>query len=160
MFLTSYNSFIRRYSPLSAALPCVTRSSNFFFAFLVFLDTMRFLYLFLSFVVCLNYNVNVLMLMLLNVSPPFHTPIPFTQNLPIMLVVSRFVQRTLFSYNYVTVDLIKIIFLIFPWVILLLLNIIRINVRHVNFRWNLSILPMHYETISLVSHTFKLWVYV
>ena len=100
------------------------------------------------------------MLMLFNVSPPFPVPIPFTHNLPIMLVASRIVQRTLFSYNYVTVHLIKIIFLIFLWVILLLLNIIRINVRHVNFRWNLSILPMHYETISLVSRTFKLWVYV
>ena len=89
---------------------------------------------------------------LFNVSPPFPTPIPFTHNLPKMLVAFRFVQRTFFSYNYVTVDLIKIIFLIFLWVILLLLNIIRINVRHVNFRWNLSILPRHYETISLVSH--------
>ena len=97
---------------------------------------------------------------LFNVSPPFPTPIPFTHNLPKMLVASRFVQGTFFSYNYVTVDLIKMTFLIFLWVIILLLNIIRINVRHVNFRWNLSILPKHYETISLVSHTFKLWVYV
>ena len=70
---------------------------------------------------------------LFNVSPPFPTPIPFTHNLPKMLVASRFVQRTFFSHNYVTVDLIKIIFLIFLWVIILLLNI---------------------------SHTFKLWVYV
>ena len=96
---------------------------------------------------------------LLNVSPPFPTPIPLTHNLPKMLVASRIVQRTFLSYNYVTVDLIKIIFLIFLWVILLLLNIIRINVRHVDFRWNLSILPMRHETIFLASHTFKLWGY-
>ena len=37
---------------------------------------------------------------------------------------------------------------------------ICIYVRHVDFRWNLSILPRHSETISLVSHTFKWWVYV
>ena len=96
---------------------------------------------------------------LFNVSPPFPTPIPLTHNLPKMLVASCILQRTFFSYNYVTVDLIKIIFLIFLWVILLLLNIIRINERHVDFRWNLSILPMRYETIFLASHTFKLWVY-
>ena len=98
---------------------------------------------------------------LVNVSPPFPTPIPFTHNLPCkILVASPIVQRTFLSYTYVTVDLIKIIFLIFLWAIFLLLNIIRINVRHVNFRWNLSILPRHYETIFLVSHTFKLWLYV
>ena len=97
---------------------------------------------------------------LFNVSPPFPTPIPFTHNLPKILVASHFVQRTFFSYNYVTIDLIKIIFLIFLWVILLLLNILRINVRYVNFRWNLFILPRYYETIFLTSHTFKLWVYV
>ena len=98
---------------------------------------------------------------LFNVSPPSPIPIPFTHNPPCkMLVAPRIVQRPFLSYNYVTIDLIKIIFLIFLWAIFLLSNIIRINVRHVNFRWNLSILPRHYETIFLVSHTFKLWVYL
>ena len=61
-------------------------------------------------------------------------------------------QRTFFSYNYLTVDL--IIFLIFLWAHFLSSNI------NVNFRWNLSILPRSYETIFIASHTFKLWVYV
>ena len=40
-------------------------------------------------------------------------------------------------------------------------NITRINVRCVNFRWNLSILPRrHLETIFLESHFLKSWVYV
>ena len=48
-------------------------------------------------------------------SHPRPTPtIPVTHNVPCKsLAASRFVQRTSFSYNYVTVDLIKIIFLIF-----------------------------------------------
>ena len=111
---------------------------------------MRFLYLFVFFIFCLyshyRYNCSLFDCDIPSVSPP---PCP-----------NYVVQRTFCSYNYVTVDLIKIILLIFLWAIFLLLNIIRINVRHVNFRWNLSILPRRYETIFLVSHTFKMWVYI
>ena len=116
-----------------------------------FFDAMRFLYLFVFFLFCLysHYRYNNCSLFdcdIPSVSPP---PCP-----------NYVVQRTFCSYNYVTIDLIKIILLIFLWAIFLMLNIIRINVKHVNFRWNLSILPRRYETIFLVSHTFKLWVYV
>ena len=66
--------------------------------------------------------------------------------------------RTFFSYKYVTVDLIKFIFLVFLWVLILSPNITR-NVRYVNFYWNLSILPRHYETNILFNHTVKSSVY-
>ena len=120
---------------------------------------MRFLYLFVFFFFCLysHYRYNNSSLFdcdIPSVSPP---PAPPPPPLPKLCCG---VQRTLFSYNYITIDLIKIILLIFLWAIFLLLNIIRINVKHVNFRWNLSILPRRCETISLVSHTFKMWVYI
>ena len=67
--------------------------------------------------------------------------------------------RTFFSYKYVTVDLIKFLFLVLLWVLILSPNITR-NVRYVNFYWNLSILPRHYETNILFSHTVKSSVYV
>ena len=112
---------------------------------------MRFLYLFVFFIFCLYSHYRY------NNSSLFDCDIPSVSPPPCPNYV---VQRTFFSYNFVTIDLMKIIFLIFLWAIFLLLNIIRINVRHVNFIWNLSILPRRYETIFLVSHTFKMWVYI
>ena len=96
-----------------------------------------------------------------NVSSPRPAPIPYTHNLPCKkLVAFRIEPRKFFMYNYVTYDFIKIIFLVFLRILFLPSNITSINVRYVNFRWNLSILPRRYETKFLLSHTFQSWVYV
>ena len=112
----------------------------------------------------LCFDISVISVNSVNVSPPrpvpIPIPIPFTYNLPCQpLVKSRVVLRTFFSYKYLTVDLIKFIFLVFLWVLILSPNITR-NVRYVNFYWNLSILPRHYETNILFNHSVKSSVYV
>ena len=68
--------------------------------------------------------------------------------------------RTFLSYKYVTIDLIKMISLLFLWILILSPNITRINVKDVNFCWNLSILPMHNDTILLFNRTFKSCLFV
>ena len=62
--------------------------------------------------------------------------------------------KNFFSYKYVTVNLSKLL-----WVLILSPNITR-NVMYVNFYWNLSVLPRHYETNILFNHTVKSSVYV
>ena len=95
----------------------------------------------------LCFDISVIFVISVNVSPPrpvpVPIPIPFTYNPPCQpLVTLRVVLRTFFSYKYVTVDLIKFIFLLFLWVLFLSPNLTR-NVRYVHFYWNLSILPRH-----------------
>ena len=88
-------------------------------------------------------------------APP--RPYPIYINLPCKVLVAT---RVKLSYKYVTVDLIKIIFVVFLWVLILSPYITLINVRYVNFCWNISMLPRHHETIFVFSHTVKSWVYV
>ena len=76
-----------------------------------------------------------------------------------MLVTSRFVP-TLISYTYVTVDLIKIISLLFLWVLVISSRLACINVKYVSFQWNLSILLGRYGTTYLLSRDFTSWAYV
>ena len=93
-----------------------------------------------------------------NASPHRPAPIPYTYNLPCkVLVATRVELRTFISYKYVTVDLIKIMFAVFLWVLIIY---ITLNVRYVNFCWNLSMLPMNHETIFVFNHKVKSWVYV
>ena len=93
--------------------------------------------------------------------PPRLSPNTFTHNLPCkMLKASYVVPRTFFTYNYLTFDFIKCLFLSFLWVLLLLSNITLINVSHISFSWNLSFLPKRYETKYLINPTFQSWVYV
>ena len=96
-----------------------------------------------------------------NASLPRPAPIPYTYNLPCKVFVATRVElRTSFSYKYVAVDLIKIIFVVFLWVLILSPYITLIDVRYVNFCWNLSMLPRHHETIFVFNHTVKSLVYV
>ena len=96
-----------------------------------------------------------------NVTTPRPAPIPYTHNLPCkVLVASRVEPRTFVSYKYVTVELIKIISVIFLWVLILSLDITFVNVRYVHFYCDLSILPRHHEAIFVCNHTVKSWVYV
>ena len=126
---------------------------------IIYKDLNMFKCLFTIIVWFLCFDISVISVISVNVSPPRPVPIPFTYNPPSLLVKSRVVLRTLFSYKYVTVDLIKFIFLVFLWVLILSPNITR-NVRYVKFYWNLSILPRHYETNILFNHTVKSSVYV
>ena len=89
-------------------------------------------------------------------------PSPNTfHNLPCKTLEATCVlPRTFFSYNYLTFDFIKCVFLSFIWVLLLFSNITLINVRYIHFSWNLSLLPRRYETKFSISHTFQSWVYV
>ena len=88
--------------------------------------------------------------------PPRPSPNTFTHNLPCkILKASYVVPRTFLTYNYVTFDFIKCLFLSFLWVLLLLSNI-----RHIPFSWNLSFPPKRYETKYSISPTFQSWVYV
>ena len=68
--------------------------------------------------------------------------------------------RTFLSYNYATIDLIIMISLVFLSILILSPNLIRINVKYVNFCWNLSILPRHNDTVLLFNHTFNLCLFV
>ena len=62
--------------------------------------------------------------------------------------------------QYVTVELrIKIIFVVFLWV-LIMSPYTTLNVRYVNFCWDLSMLPRNHEIIFVFNHTLKLWVYL
>ena len=92
--------------------------------------------------------------------PPHPLSHPTNCNLPCeILVSSRTVHKTFFSYNYITADLIKIIFLLFLWVCFLSSDINCIYVRYVNFRWNLSNLTLRDETNLFSSHIFQTLVY-
>ena len=94
-----------------------------------------------------------------NVTTPRPAPIPYTHNLPCkLLVASRVEPRTFVSYKHVTVELIKIISVIFLWVLILSLHITFVNVRYVHFCCDLSILPRHHEAIFVCNHTMKSWV--
>ena len=79
----------------------------------------------------------------LSVPPP--TPLPCK-----ILEASCVVPRTFFSYNYLTFDFIKCVFLSFLWVLLLFSNITLMNVRCIHF----------ISFIFISSHTFQSWVYV
>ena len=92
-------------------------------------------------------------------SRPSHSPLTHDQPCKI-LIESRIMLRTFLSYKYVTIDLIKMISLVFLWILILSPNITRINVKYVNFCWNRSILPRHNDTILLFNHTFKSCVFV
>ena len=95
------------------------------------------------------------------VSPSRPSPSSLTHNLPCkILIESRIMLRTFLSYKYVTIDLIKMISLVFPWILILSPNITRTNVKYVNFCWNLSLLPRHNDTILLFNHTFKSCLFV
>ena len=96
-----------------------------------------------------------------HVFPLRPSPNTFTHNPPCKnLEASCVVPQTFFSYNYLTFDYIKCLYLSFLWVLLLLSNITLINVRYIHFNWNLSLLPRRYETKFSISHTFQSWVYV
>ena len=98
-----------------------------------------------------------------NASPHRPAPIPYTYNLPCkVLVATRVELRTFFPYKYVAGDLIKIIFVVFLWV-LIMSTYRTLNVRYVNFCWNLSMLPRNHETSFVFNHTVKsrgLYLYV
>ena len=91
------------------------------------------------------------------ISPP--PPHPLLRMEPYKIfVVSSIILGTKFSHMYVTFDLIKLIFLLFMWVLVLSSNFAFVNVGYVNFKSNLSILTRFDETKCLSSHSFLKWV--
>ena len=92
----------------------------------------------------------------LNIPLPSH---PLLRMEPCKIfVVSSIILGTKLSHMYVTFDLIKLIFLLFMWVLVLSSNFAFVNVRYVNFKSNLSILTRFDETKCLSSHSFLKWV--
>ena len=90
----------------------------------------------------------------LNIPLPSH---PLLRMEPCKIfVVSSIIMGTKLSHMYVTFDLIKLIFLLFMWVLVLSSNFAC--VRYVNFKSNLSIFTRFDETKCLLSHRFLKWV--
>ena len=89
------------------------------------------------------------------------TPHPISHIEPCnILVASHSMPPFHITYKLDLFYLIKFIFLIFPWVPYLLLDITCIKVRFVNFKSNLSILPKRYRNNILASETMQVWVYL
>ena len=96
----------------------------------IYKDLNMFNCLFTTIFLFLCFDISVISVISVNVYPPrpvpIPIPIPFTYNLPCQLLVkSRVVLRTFFSYKYVIVDLINFIFLVFLWVLIMSPNITR-----------------------------------
>ena len=70
------------------------------------------------------------------------------------------ITYTKVSYIYVTLDLIRIISILFLWAIHLLSGIICIKVRFINFKSNISVLPKPHVTQFLSSQNFQSWLYL
>ena len=74
-----------------------------------------------------------------------------------VLAALHAVPKTIMSYNYVTLNLIKFISLTFLWVLSFTHNVSMLKVRFVNFRLNLSLCP---EVIRSLSPHFQVLLYL
>ena len=94
----------------------------------------------------------------LNVFLPHPSPIPI--QIFKVLASLHTVPKTIMSYNYITLNLVKFISLTFLWVLFLTHNVSLFKVKFVKFRLNLSLYSKCPEVIRSSSPPFQFLLYL